>query len=804
MVWTRREERCELLGRPSLIKRFAYTPYVLIAVAIIVAVALVGLAAKRTVWFQQLPDHPAVALPDQAAAKFDAASLLSTVERRCVVCHGCYDAPCQFRMTSVEGISRGASKQPVYNSSRLDEAPLTRLGIDAASVEEWRNLGFYDVAPAENNSDPAQSVLWRMLALGRKHPVPQGAALPTSVDLDITRDLTCPAPDEFDRYERANTFGGMPYAMASLEKEEWETLSAWVTAGAPPIRRDLPTTDALAALIADWEAFLNGDTLKERLVARYLYEHLFLAHLYFSEADPSAFFQLVRSTTPPGQPIDIIATRRPYDDPGTEKVYYRLSRVAETILHKTHITYEINAQRLARYRELFLESDWRLAELPSHDPAIASNPFAAFAAIPAGARYQFLLDDAEYFIRTFIRGPVCQGQVAVNVIEDRFWVMFLAPGADLSITDPEFLAEATPYLGLPAEHVDGSILERIVPAYLDHHRRYTEVRDRRYDAADPQKKGPSLDDLWRGDPGSGAALLTVFRHFDNATVISGFYGDVPETAWVIDFPTLERIYYNLVAGFDVFGSVGHQVSTRIYMDLLRMESEDLFLTFLPPDRRRGLHDDWYRGGHAKIRVLLHQRPIDIDHDTQITFAGDDPMAELLLKVLERDQSGSSRADALNRAGDRVLGVPAEIAVLASTQAPWVQYFPDLSLLRVNNADGADQVYSIIHDKAHTNVAFLFAEGLRREPENDTLTIMKGPIGSYPNFFFTVDEAELASFTHDLQVVRTEEQWLSFINAYGIRRSDRDFWEAADFFQNAAIGGHPSEGGLLDLNRYVDP
>ena len=176
----------------------------------------------------------------------------------------------------------------------------------------------------------------------------------------------------------------------------------------------------------------------------------------------------------------------------------------------------------------------------------------------------------------------------------------------------------------------------------------------------------------------------------------------------------------------------------------------------------------------------------------------------MLKVLERDQSGSSRADALNRAGDRVLGVPAEIAVLASTQAPWVQYFPDLSLLRVNNADGADQVYSIIHDKAHTNVAFLFAEGLRREPENDTLTIMKGPIGSYPNFFFTVDEAELASFTHDLQVVRTEEQWLSFINAYGIRRSDRDFWEAADFFQNAAIGGHPSEGGLLDLNRYVDP
>ena len=188
-------------------------------------------------------------------------------------------------------------------------------------------------------------------------------------------------------------------------------------------------------------------------------------------------------------------------------------------------------------------------------------------------------------------------------------------------------------------------------------------------------------------------------------------------------------------------------------------------------------------------------------------AGDDPKAELLLKVLERDQNGFPKADALNRTGDQDLDVPAEIAKLASiasTQAPWVQYFPDLSLLRINNADGTDQVYSLIHDKAHTNVAFLFAESLRREPEKDTLTIMKGPIGSYPNFFFKVDEAELASFTHDLQAVRTEEQWLSFINAYGVRRSDGDFWETADYFQNAAIGRHPRESGLLDLNRYVDP
>jgi hypothetical protein len=36
------------------------------------------------------------------------------------------------------------------------------------------------------------------------------------------------------------------------------------------------------------------------MAARYLYEHFFLAHIAFTDADPREFFELVRSTTPPG------------------------------------------------------------------------------------------------------------------------------------------------------------------------------------------------------------------------------------------------------------------------------------------------------------------------------------------------------------------------------------------------------------------------------------------------------------------------------------------------------------------------
>jgi len=53
------------------------------------------------------------------------------IDNRCVVCHACYDAPCQLKMSSVEGIDRGASKALVYQGTRLTASAPTRLFEDA-------------------------------------------------------------------------------------------------------------------------------------------------------------------------------------------------------------------------------------------------------------------------------------------------------------------------------------------------------------------------------------------------------------------------------------------------------------------------------------------------------------------------------------------------------------------------------------------------------------------------------------------------------------------------------------------------
>ena len=92
-----------------------------------------------------------------------------------------------------------------------------------------------------------------------------------------------------------------------------------------------------------------------------------------------------------------------------------------------------------------------------------------------------------------------------------------------------------------------------------------------------------MDSIWKGRRPEDGPVLTIYRHFDSASIHKGALGALPRTAWVIDYTQLERIYYALVAGFDVFGNLSHQLNVRRYMDYLRMEGELNFISFRPPD-----------------------------------------------------------------------------------------------------------------------------------------------------------------------------------------------------------------------------
>lgn len=71
------------------------------------------------------------------------------------------------------------------------------------------------------------------------------------------------------------------------------------------------------------------------------------------------------------------------------------------------------------------------------------------------ARHRFLLDEAAFTIMNFIKGPVCRGNVALNVIQDCFWVFFSTPGFLEPEAYAQFLAGQEDHLRLPAESGSG-------------------------------------------------------------------------------------------------------------------------------------------------------------------------------------------------------------------------------------------------------------------------------------------------------------------------------------------------------------
>src|SRR5690606_21288219 len=179
----------------------------------------------------------------------------------------------------------------------------------------------------------------RMLELGRSQPLPANARLPEELDIGIGRSNLCPLPGECDDYARRNAHGGMPFAVTGLSDTEYATPQKWREQAAEVEQQALEPSAQERTQIEAWERLLYAPGARERLVGRWLYEHLFLAHLHFEGGEPGHFFQLIRSPTPSGQPVDPIATRLPNQDPGrseehTSELQSRENLVCRLLLEK--------------------------------------------------------------------------------------------------------------------------------------------------------------------------------------------------------------------------------------------------------------------------------------------------------------------------------------------------------------------------------------------------------------------------------------------------------------------------------------
>jgi hypothetical protein len=219
------------------------------------------------------------------------------------------------------------------------------------------------------------------------------------------------------------------------------------------------------------------------------------------------------------------------------------------------------------------------------------------------------------------------------------------------------------------------------------------------------------------------------------------------------------------------------------------------------------------GATRKLTYEVVDRLRALDHGTQIPFQTADPKAELLEMLIAQAGPAAGPLDPINRCGqppcDRPSATAAERRVerelqrLAAARGGSIPLLPQVSFLRVRTSQSgaSDLLYSLVHNDAHSNVAFMFGEDDRRLPEDDTLSVLRGHFGSYPNFIFEVEANQISRFVDELLALRTDADLERFAGSHGIRRTSARFWETTDWLHADLKRREPTAAGLYDFDRY---
>ena len=184
-------------------------------------------------------------------------------------------------------------------------------------------------------------------------------------------------------------------------------------------------------------------------------------------------------------------------------------------------------------------------------------------------------------------------------------------------------------------------------------------------------------------------------------------------------------------------------------------------------------------------------------DTGIDYTGGDPKHELYEHLKAR--IGPALSQRYTSTSIHPADVQRELSRLADAQGLAVSWLPELSMLTIETAQGP-RTFTLIHNDGHTNVASMFHEKKRRVPEEDTLSVVPGFLGAYPNAFFKVRQADLPRFVDAVSRLADEPGFADLMDRYGIRRSDPGFWTHSDMIFGQVESLDYPDRGVLDYSR----
>jgi len=437
------------------------------------------------------------------------------------------------------------------------------------------------------------------------------------------------------------------------------------------------------------------------------------------------------------------------------------------------------------------------------------------------------------------------------------------PDSDPTAKSPGTVASENGVVSMETEGFEG--LDLTANGYSDYvklfykNRQYLESQEKavrhslhnRVATGELTAAGLGVKDIWDGDGKNPNAWLTIFRHGKSASTHRGPVAGFPKTVWVMNFANTERLYYNLVAHFKYWSSMGHRVSTWRTMSHIRLHAEDTFLGFVPQEDRLAIRQYWAGGleipGELVPKLLGAKRYIDffplanMGRPSRIKrLPGHSALESTLIQFAEhmRPIYGETFFDSIN--GNTDNGFPfvenqrRELIDIPQITSPevfenvfakinrqkgyrtYAGMFPSNTIirLRLNDRDtcekvGSCQLLTVLSHRGYKSHNAFFLEEANRDPSRDTVTLHRGAIGPFPNLYLDLDAAKARAFLKALQGFITtspdnpKDKLKAVLSNAKVSRFQSEFWSFTDWMHRELVNmqdGHKF-GGILDISLY---
>ena len=234
---------------------------------------------------------------------------------------------------------------------------------------------------------------------------------------------------------------------------------------------------------------------------------------------------------------------------------------------------------------------------------------------------------------------------------------------------------------------------------------------------------------------------------------------------------------------------------------------------MPANSRDDFLDDWYQSS-GKVKLWMDYESIDDDKPTGLILDKNDPKRDFVKQLLNRYGDLNASPDPINRCVGAYCSRPgiapalrdAEQALSRLTSRPAaglrvIEQLPEATMLRIETRSGQREFYSLLRNRAHSNVAFMLGEASRYQPGLDTVTIYPGVLSSYPNFMFNIPAEQVPEFVAAMENAKDAHRFEKIVDRWGIRRSHPQFWQYFHDLSTYIRETTPVEEGVLDMNRY---